>query len=170
MKENDDDPFVNKFPKKKPEYKKSKNNNEKKPIIQTLIELSTKNILSKVQQKSDNENNLNNIDTDNNKKNRHYATVYRPHNRYFNNAPPLAHNSSFILENKRKLSRLSRTTYFDKNKIDLTEDQKKFSVTLIKRNYNNNVYLNNIDQSISYVIPYKYKCPIYMFLLFVKFL
>ena len=31
-------------------------------------------------------------------------------------------------------------------------------------NEQNNIYINNIDQSISFVIPYKYKCSIYMFI------
>ena len=70
-----------------------------------------------------------------------------------------------ILETKRKLSRLTKKTYYDKSKINLTPQQKQFKVNIIKRNYNNNIYLNNIDQSISFVIPYKYKCSIYMFLL-----
>ena len=70
-----------------------------------------------------------------------------------------------ILENKRKLSRLTKKTYFDKSRINLTQQQKQYKVNIIKRNYNNNIYLNNTDQSISFVIPYKYKCSIYMFLL-----
>ena len=172
MKENDDDSFLKKFPKTKPEFKKSKNTTDKQPIMQTLIELSTKPTTTHTNLNNyspKKENNLANDDIEkmfNKKLTRHYATVYRPHNKYFNNVPPLTRNATLILENKRKLSRLSSTTYFDKNKIDLTEDQKKFSVTLIKRNYNNNVYLNNIDQSISYVIPYKYKYPIFIYLLF----
>jgi len=75
-------------------------------------------------------------------------------------------NSDYlILENKRKLSRLTKKTYYDKSKINLTLQQKQYKVNIIKRNYNNNIYLNNTDQSISFVIPYKYKCSIYMFLL-----
>ena len=75
-------------------------------------------------------------------------------------------NSDYlILENKRKLSRLTKKTYYDKSRINLTPQQKQYKVNIIKRNYNNNIYLNNIDQSISFVIPYKYKCSIYMFLL-----
>ena len=70
-----------------------------------------------------------------------------------------------ILENKRKLSRLTKKTYYDKSRINLTQQQKQYKVNIIKRNYNNNIYLNNIDQSISFVIPYKYKCSVYMFLL-----
>ena len=75
-------------------------------------------------------------------------------------------NSDYlILENKRKLSRLNKKIYYDKSRIILTPQQKQYKVNIIKRNYNNNIYLNNIDQSISFVIPYKYKCSIYMFLL-----
>ena len=75
-------------------------------------------------------------------------------------------NSEYlILENKRKLSRLTKKTYYDKSRINLTPQQKQYKINIIKRNYNNNIYLNNIDQSISFVIPYRYKCSIYMFLL-----
>ena len=75
-------------------------------------------------------------------------------------------NSEYlILENKRKLSRLTKKTYYDKSKINLTPQQKQYKINIIKRNYNNNIYLNNIDQSISFVIPYRYTCSIYMFLL-----
>ena len=70
-----------------------------------------------------------------------------------------------ILENKRKLSRLTKKTYYDKSRINLTQQQKQYKINIIKRNYNNNIYLNNIDQSISFVIPYKYTCSVYMFLL-----
>ena len=75
-------------------------------------------------------------------------------------------NSDILIrENKRKLSRLTKKTFYDKSRINLTPLQKQYKVNIIKRNYNNNIYLNNIDQSISFVIPYKYKCSIYMFLL-----
>ena len=83
-------------------------------------------------------------------------------NKYHNN---LKSSDYLISENKRKLSRLTKKTYFDKSKINLTQQQKQYKVNIIKRNYKNNIYLNNIDQSISYVIPYKYTCSIYMFLL-----
>jgi len=71
---------------------------------------------------------------------------------------------NLILENKRKLTRLTKKTYYDKSKINLTPEQKQYKINIIKRNYNNNIYINNIDQSISFVIPYKYKCSIYMFI------
>ena len=58
-----------------------------------------------------------------------------------------------------------KNPYYDKSKINLSPEQRKYTVNIIKRNYNNNIYLNNIDQSISFVIPYKYKCSLYMFLL-----
>ena len=77
---------------------------------------------------------------------------------------PKKNSDHLILENKRKLSRLTKKTFYDESKIILTQQQKQYKVNIIKRNYNNNIYLNNTDQSISFVIPYKYKCSIYMFL------
>ena len=71
---------------------------------------------------------------------------------------------NLILENKKKLTRLTNKTYYDKSKINLTPEQKQYRVNIIKRNLNNNIYINNIDQSIYFVIPYKYKCSIYMFI------
>ena len=74
------------------------------------------------------------------------------------------YTKNLILENKKKLTRLTSKTYYDKSKINLTPEQKQYKVNIIKRSYNNNIYVNNIDQSISFVIPYKYKCSIYMFI------
>ncbi len=54
--------------------------------------------------------------------------------------------------------------FFDLSNINLTNEQRKFSIEINKRSFENNFYINNIDQSISYVIPYKNKCPITMFL------
>ena len=71
---------------------------------------------------------------------------------------------NLILENKKKLSRLTNKTYYDKSKINLTPEQRQYRVNILKRNLNNNIYINNIDQSIYFVIPYKYKCSIYMFI------
>ena len=68
-------------------------------------------------------------------------------------------------EGKKKSSTKRRSTIFDKAYLSLTLEQRKFRVNIIKRNYDNNFYLNNIDQSIAFVIPYKYKCSIWMFLL-----
>ena len=105
-----------------------------------MIELSTKNSNSPIQNK------------------RKSRTLYKHSKNEQKN------NDYQIMENKRKLSRLRKKTYYDKNKINLTIQQKQYKVNIIKRNYNNNIYLNNIDQSISFVIPYKYTCSIYMFL------
>ena len=71
---------------------------------------------------------------------------------------------NLIRENRRKLGKLKKNTYYDKSRINLTTEQKQYEVNIIKRNYDNNIYINNIDQSISFVIPYKYKCNIYMFI------
>ena len=54
--------------------------------------------------------------------------------------------------------------FFDLSNINLTNEQRKFSIEINKRSFENNFYINNIDQSISYVIPYKNICPITMFL------
>ena len=72
---------------------------------------------------------------------------------------------SFIQESKRKLSKLSKGAFYDSSRMFLSEQQKLYVVSVIKRNYDNNIYLNNTDQAISFVIPYKYKCPLFMFLL-----
>lgn len=68
-------------------------------------------------------------------------------------------------EGKKKSSTKRRSTIFDKAYLSLTLEQRKYRVNIIKRNYDNNFYLNNIDQSIAFVVPYKYKCSIWMFLL-----
>ena len=41
--------------------------------------------------------------------------------------------------------------------ITLTPSQVNHSIPISHRTYNNNLYQNNIDQSIAYVIPYKYR-------------
>ena len=108
------------------------------PDSSTLIELSNKKSLKYTKTKSN--------------------TVYAKNNMDEKTAENL------ILENKRKLTRLTKKTYYDKSQINLTQEQKRYRVNITKRNYSNNIYINNIDQSISFVIPYKYKCNIYMFI------
>ena len=70
-----------------------------------------------------------------------------------------------IQDNKRKLSKLTKGAFYDKNQLFLSEQQRLHMVNILKRNYDNNIYLNNTDQSISFVIPYKYHCPLFMFFL-----
>ena len=109
-----------------------------------LIELSSKNGL--------NQNNL-----DDNFRKSH--TTYKKNNNLDEKSA-----ENLINENKKKLTRLTNKTYYDKSKINLTPEQNRYKVNIIKRNLNNNIYINNIDQSIYFVIPYKYKCSIYMFI------
>ena len=55
--------------------------------------------------------------------------------------------------------------------ITLTPSQVNHSIPISHRTYNNNLYQNNIDQSIAYVIPYKYKCNIWLYIpLFIPYL
>ena len=138
------------YKREKPIFKKNKkrkNNNSKnildEPDSSTLIELSTKKSSSP------------NKGMTNKPKSK---TIYR------RNIYDEKYTENLILENKRKLSRLTKKTYYDKSKINLTPEQKQYKVNITKRNLNNNIYINNIDQSISFVIPYKYKCSIYMFI------
>ena len=57
-----------------------------------------------------------------------------------------------------------KKNFFDLSNINLTNEQRTFSIEVNKRSFENNFYINNIDQSISFVIPYKKICPITMFL------
>ena len=74
-------------------------------------------------------------------------------------------NSSTITATRKNKYSARRSTVFDKGAMSLSQEQRQYIVAINKRNYDNNFYLNNIDQSIAYVIPYKYKCSAMMFLL-----
>ena len=60
-------------------------------------------------------------------------------------------------ENRKKI-------FFDPSNINITNEQRTYSIGINKRSFENNFYMNNIDQYISYVIPYKNKCSVTMFL------
>ena len=73
--------------------------------------------------------------------------------------PPSKHNS------------LNNPSQFPNLNITLTPSQLNHSIPISHRTYNNNLYQNNIDQSIAYVIPYKYKCNIWLYIpLFIPYL
>ena len=160
MEEKKNDDTINEYRRQKPIFKPnsqninfdSKKNNEE-------IELSTKFSENIITNKNNNDNN-NNIQ----KKNRGVTNYYRFNTSKERNTINLKKQSA-IQDNKRKLSRLTKGAFYDNNKLLLTQQQRLFLVNIIKRNYDNNIYLNNTDQSISFVIPYKYKCPLFMFLL-----
>ena len=159
MEEKKNDDTINEYRRQKPIFKPnsqninfdSKKNNEE-------IELSTKFSENIITNKNNNDNN--NIQ----KKNRGVTNYYRFNTSKERNTINLKKQSA-IQDNKRKLSRLTKGAFYDNNKLLLTQQQRLFLVNIIKRNYDNNIYLNNTDQSISFVIPYKYKCPLFMFLL-----
>jgi cation-transporting ATPase 13A3/4/5 len=70
-----------------------------------------------------------------------------------------------ILSQDSKIKRLTgKNTYFDLSNINASTEQKTYAVNINKRDYDNNFYINNIDQSIAYVIPYKKKCPLIIFI------
>ena len=70
-----------------------------------------------------------------------------------------------ILSQDSKIKRLTgKNTYFDLSNINASIEQKTYAVNINKRDYDNNFYINNIDQSIAYVIPYKKKCPLIIFI------
>ena len=142
----------NRYKREKPVFKPKSHKNlntELKDSENTQIELSLKN-----------RNNINNIDPK-----RRRNTTYNKPNTTFDKIELDFPKHSSVQDNKRKLSRLSKGAFYDNTKMLLTKQQRLFLVNIIKRNYDNNIYLNNTDQSISFVIPYKYHCPLFMFLL-----
>ena len=73
------------------------------------------------------------------------------------------HNTNSSNDQKPKKR---RSTLFDRALMSISIEQRRYRVNLVKRNYENNFYLNNIDQSIAFVIPYKYTCSVWTYLLF----
>ena len=159
MKEIDEEKIQeNEFRRKKPVFKpKNQNNlniNENDNNNNIQIELTSKN----------EENKTKNTENNSMFKKRGRTSYLRANtsrDKIIVNYP----KKSFIQDNKRKLSRLTKGAFYDNSILFLSEQQRLYLVNIIKRNYDNNIYLNNTDQSISFVIPYKYHCPLYMFLL-----
>ena len=147
---------INEYIRKKPTFRarinKNINNNDiNDKNIQ--IELSSKN--------NDNKSKI----TDNNANKKRGATAYLRTNTSRDKIIVNYPKKSFIQDNKRKLSKLTKGAFYDNSKMFLSGQQRLYLINIIKRNYDNNIYLNNTDQSISFVIPYKYHCPLFMFLL-----
>ena len=158
MKENDEDNTqLNEYPRKKPILKR-KNQNIINNNINNNIN-NKDNIQIELSSKKEENNNIKN-------KNRRGTTYF---NKSFTTKEKITLNfpkkSSFIQDNKRKLSKLTKGAFYDSNKLFLSTQQRLYLINIIRRNYDNNIYLNNTDQSISFVIPYKYHCPLYMFFL-----
>ena len=145
------------YKREKPIFKKNTDLNSKKNIKPYFKDINQEDNNSSPKKEIELSSKGSNSPKITNKKKSRTLYKYNKHNE--------KNTDDLILETKRKLSRLTKKTYYDKSKINLTPQQKQFKVNIIKRNYNNNIYLNNIDQSISFVIPYKYKCSVYMFLL-----
>jgi hypothetical protein len=150
----DEKPQKDYYKREKPEFKPQKHKNtinKTKNDDNIEIELSLKN--------NSKDQNINNYPI------RHRNTTYIPPNKNLEKLGFNLHKHVSIQENKRKLSKLSKNAFYDNTKMFLTQKQKLYIVNIIKRNYDNNIYLNNTDQSIAFVIPYKYHCPLFMFLL-----
>ena len=147
------------FKRQKPEFKiKSHKNLNQKHKDEKNIEIelsSSKNVRNKE------------INSDNNNYNfmkKRSATTYikqKPSDKIVIKIP----NKPSIQDNKRKLSKLTKGSFYDRSKMALTDKQRLYLINITKRNYDNNIYLNNTDQSISFVIPYKYNYPLFIFLL-----
>ena len=59
------------------------------------------------------------------------------------------HNTNSSNDQKPKKR---RSTLFDRALMSISIEQRRYRVNLVKRNYENNFYLHNIDQSIAFVI------------------
>ena len=160
MKENgEDSKQINEFRRKKPEFKpKSHKNvyNYENSKNNIEIELSSKNNDNKTGDNNDNNDIINKK-----RGGTAYNKSYTLKDKLILNFP----KQSSIQNNKRKLSKLTKGSFYDSSKMFLSEQQRLYLINIIKRNYDNNIYLNNTDQSISFVIPYKYHCPLFIFLL-----
>ena len=87
------------------------------------------------------------------------------------NIHPLPSYSSIRNPPLPKRNSSPNASMFPNLNIALTPSQINHSIPISHRTYNNNLYQNNIDQSIAYVIPYKYKCNIWLYIpLFIPYL